>query len=168
MDSDLGQAQRPVGPPRVLGSPLRWGQVPLRPFRERLCPSLSPQATTPLTCDKHLVEGPVGLAWGLPRHVVTQADGRQRDEAEVEGVQEAPGLLKVGKDCGRHQEADGHHDQQQDHQVPAGRPLGVAAPVHVQPGQGCMGQQQRQALGRGGQQQHGGRHATFFLSDLFA
>ena len=156
MDSDLQVMA--VG----LQDPPGWGcDFQLPPgvgARSPSDPALGPRPATPLTCDQHLVEGPVGLAGGLSRHIVTQANGGQRDEAEVEGVQEAPGLLKVGKDGGRHQEADGHHDRQQGRQVPAGHLRGVAAPAPAQPGQGRVGEQ-RQALGRGGQQQHGGRHA---------
>ncbi|VCX42825.1 unnamed protein product, partial [Gulo gulo] len=61
------------------------------------------------------------------------------DEAEVEGIQEAPGLLQVGKDSSRHQEADSHGDAQQRHQVPAGCPPEAPAPARGQPGDGCAG-----------------------------
>lgn len=70
------------------------------------------KAEEEVCCDKHLVEGSVRLARGFPRHIVPQANGGQRDEAEIESIQKAPGLLKVGEDRSRDQEKYSHYDHQ--------------------------------------------------------
>lgn len=44
--------------------------------------------------DAHFVELPEPLISSLSRHVVTQANGAERNEAEVEGLQEVPVFLQ--------------------------------------------------------------------------
>ena len=49
---------------------------------------------TPLTGDAHFVELSEPLVGPLSRYVVSQADGAEGDEAEVEGLQEVPVALQ--------------------------------------------------------------------------
>ena len=67
-----------------------------------------------LTSDAHFVELPEPLITVLSGYVVSQADGAQRNEAEVEGLQEVPVLLQRRKDGGRDEEEarDGQHGEQ--------------------------------------------------------
>ena len=55
------------------------------------------------------------LVGAVAGDVVAQADGGQRDEAVVEGVQEVPGGLQHRVDAGRHQHEEG--DQRHQHQT---------------------------------------------------
>lgn len=64
-----------------------------------------------LTHDSHFVEGSVRLVIAVPRGVVTQANGGERDEAIIEGVYVVPLWFQVREDGCRHQEEQ-HHDQQ--------------------------------------------------------
>ena len=49
--------------------------------------------------------------------VVAQADGSQRDEAVVEGVQEVPGGFQCRVNAGRDQHEEGDQGQQRQRQV---------------------------------------------------
>lgn len=61
--------------------------------------------------DAHFVELPEPLVSSLSRYVVAQADGAERNEAEVEGLQEVPVLLQRREDGGRDKEEAGDSQQ---------------------------------------------------------
>lgn len=57
-----------------------------------------------LTSDSHFIELPELLVHSLSRHVVSEADGAERNEAEVEGLEEVPVFLQGREDGGRDEE----------------------------------------------------------------
>lgn len=61
------------------------------------------------TCDADFIQRSHGLVGGVTRNVVTKANGGEGDEAVVEGVQEVPAWLQLGKNEGwhRHKKAKG-------------------------------------------------------------
>ncbi len=69
---------------------------------------------TALTSDAHFVELPELLINGLPRYIVSQADGAEGNKAEVEGLQEVPVLLQRREDGGGDEEEarDGQRGEQ--------------------------------------------------------
>lgn len=92
-----------------------------------------------LTCDAHFVQLPKPLVHSLPRDVVSQANGRERDEAEVERLQEVPVLLQAREDgSGDEQEAgngqDGEHAGVDDGHHRLGQ---TPLPVDVRDGPTC-------------------------------
>lgn len=67
-----------------------------------------------LTCDAHFVKLPEPLVGSLPGDVVSQANGCERDEAEVERLQEVPVLLQARED-GSGDEQEAGHGQDGEH-----------------------------------------------------
>lgn len=51
-----------------------------------------------LTCDAHFVELPIPLICSFSGNVVSKANGRERDKAEVERLQEVPVVLQPRED----------------------------------------------------------------------
>lgn len=72
------------------------------------------EESSALTSDPHFVKLPEPLIRGLSRYVVTQTDGAERNEAEVEGLQEVPVLLQCWEDGGGDEEEarDGQSGEQ--------------------------------------------------------
>lgn len=110
--------------------------------------------TAALTHDSHLVQRPVLLPRLRPRNKISQSDGAQRDETEVDAVQEGPGELhrtEHGRWC---QEEAQHHQNQQEHEVDdGGRPR-----LHtrtLQEADGSEDQRVHDPLDAGGEHQHG-------------
>ena len=73
-----------------------------------------------LTHDRDLIKRPVPLSCLLPRHVVPESDGAQRDKAKVHSVQEGPVLLQRVEDRRRHHEEAQHHHNRQTQEVDLG------------------------------------------------
>lgn len=66
-----------------------------------------------LTSDAHFVELPELLIGSLSGHVVSEANGAERNEAEVEGLQEVPVFFQRREDGSRDKEEarDGQHGE---------------------------------------------------------
>lgn len=70
----------------------------------------------PLTCNGQPVElwvWVVAFTVGLSRDIIPEANGRQRDETEIQRLQEVPVLLQVDKDQRRDDEEEQGHDDGQ-------------------------------------------------------
>lgn len=107
-----------------------------------------------LTHDGELVQRPVLLPGLCPRDKVSQADGAQRDEAEVDAVQERPGSLQLAEHGGRrHKEAQHYQDQQQREVEHGGRPRPQTQAL--QEADGAEDQRLHEPLDAGGEHQHG-------------
>lgn len=84
-----------------------------------------------LTSDAHFIHLPVLLICRLPRDVISEADGAERNEAEVEGIQEVPVVLQRREDSSwdEEEEADGqkaeHHSVDDAHHRLRQAPLSV-------------------------------------------
>ncbi|TNN65909.1 hypothetical protein EYF80_023909 [Liparis tanakae] len=107
-----------------------------------------------LTDDGELVQLPVILLGLRRRNEISQSDGAQGDETEVDAVQERPGRLQRAEDGRRrHEEAQHHHGQQQHEVHHGGRPGLQAAALQV--ADGHDDQRVHDPLDAGGKHQHG-------------
>ena len=106
------------------------------------------------TCDGQPVQ--VGVRTGvgtLSGDVVPQAHSRQRDEAEVHRVQEAPVFLQVGEDPGWDEDEEQGRGPRQTDGVQGGHFGPGQGPSALEVGQGTVGQQVREPLRRHGQEE---------------
>lgn len=70
--------------------------------------SQSPTNPAALTSDSHFVKLPELLVRSLSGHIVSQTDGAEGNETEVEGLQEVPVILQSREDGSRNEEEAGH------------------------------------------------------------
>ena len=70
-----------------------------------------------LTCGADLIERSIRLLWQVSGYVVAQADGRDGNEAVVEGVEEVPVGLDDGKDGRRDEKHDDQYEAEDDEDV---------------------------------------------------
>lgn len=119
---------------------------------------------TALTHDRDLIQLPVLLPWPHPRNKIPQSDGAQRDETEVDAVQERPGHLHRAEYGRRsHEEAQHHQDQQQDEVDNGGRPR--LHPRALQDADRSQDQRVHEPLDAGGEHQHGERDSYQGVDD---
>lgn len=94
-------------------------------------------------------------AVGLPGDVVPQPHGGQRDEAEVQRLQEAPVLLQGREDPGRDQDEEQDRGQGQAGGVGGGQPGPGDGPAPLDVGQGTVGHQDHDPLDHHGEEEEG-------------
>lgn len=114
------------------------------------------QTHTGRTCDGEPVQVRVRVvlsAVSLSRDVVPQAHGRQRYEAEVQRLQEAPVFLQVGEDTGRNEDEEQQEDQRQTGGVHGGQRGLAHGPAEVEVGQGTAAHQDHEPLHRHGEEE---------------
>lgn len=117
-----------------------------------------------LTHHPDLVELPGLLPRLCRRDKVPQTDGAERDEAEVDPIQEGPGHLQSAKHGSRgHKEAQNHQSQQQEEVDEGGRPQSQAEAV--QEADGSDDQRVEELLHTDGQHQHGEGDADQGVAD---
>lgn len=117
-----------------------------------------------LTHDSSLVQWSVHLPRLGPRHEVAQSNGAERDEGEVEAIQEGPGALhRAEHGRWRHKEAQHHQKQQQQEVDDGGRP-GIHAWA-LQEADGSEYERVHEPLNAGGQHQHGEGNANESVDD---
>lgn len=110
--------------------------------------------TAALTHDSDLVQRPVPLPRLRPRNKVPQPDGAQRDETEVDPIQERPGVLhRAEHGRRRHEERQQHQNQQQQEVDDGGRPRLDARTLYEADRSEDQGV--HEPLDAGGEHQHG-------------
>ena len=132
------------------------------PYCPALVSSPAPPPPEMLTCDGQSVQLSVGVVpvlVVLPGHVVPEADGGQRDEAEVQRLQEAPVLLHRHEDGGGDEEEEDGGERRQARRVDGRQPGPGEAPAPVEVGHRPAGHQHHDPLHHGRQEEQGGRDA---------
>lgn len=126
---------------------------------------LARAACAVLTRDANLVQLPELLVVALSRDIVPQADGAQRDEAEVEGLQEVPVFLQHREHSSRDEEEAGHGKQPQQDGMCHGHHLLGETPADVEVQHGPMGDMHRDALDHCRQEEQCERDADDRIDD---
>lgn len=123
------------------------------------------QTQDQVNSDAHFVELPEPLVSSFSRYVVTQADGAQGDEAEVEGLQEVPVLLQRREDGGGDEEEarDGHRGEQRG--VNDGHQRLGQAPAHVDVHDRPPRAEHHDPLHHGGEEEEGEGDADHRVDD---
>lgn len=117
-----------------------------------------------LTHDGHLVQRPVRLPRLRPRNKIPQSDGAQRDETEVDPIQERPGHLHRAEHCRRRNKEKQQHQNHQQHKVDDGGRARLH-PRTVQEADGSEDQRVHEPLDAGGEHQHGEGDADQSVED---
>lgn len=123
------------------------------------------EKTLALTSDAHFIHLPVLLIHRLSGDVIAQADRAERNEAEVEGIQEVPVVLQRREDGSwdEKEEADGqkaeHHGVDDAHQCLR------QAPVSVDVGDRPPRAEHHYPLHRGGEEEEGEGDANRRVDD---
>lgn len=107
-----------------------------------------------LTHHRDLVQPPVLYSRLCRRHKIPQSDGAQRDETEVDAIQERPGSLQRAEHGRRRQKERQKHQNQQQHKVYCSRRARVQARF-LQSADWGNDQRVHEPLHTGGQHQHG-------------
>lgn len=87
-----------------------------------------------LTSDAHFIQLPVLLIRCLSGDVISKADCAERDEAEVEGIQEVPVVLQRREDCSWDEEEEAEGQAAEHHGVDRAHHCLRQAPVPVDVG----------------------------------
>lgn len=107
----------------------------------------------------------VVVAVRLAGHIVAQADGAQRYEAEVERLQEVPVPLQAGEDPRWDEEQDDGHEDGQASGVRHRQPGRRHAPAPVEVGHGPLGHHGHDPLHQQREQEEGDRDAAQGVED---
>lgn len=108
-----------------------------------------------LTSDGHFINLPVLLIRRLSGDVISEADGGERNEAEVEGIQEVPVVLQRREDGSwdEEEEADGQNAER--HGVDDAHHRLRQAPLSVDVGDGPPRAEHHYPLHGGGEEEEG-------------
>lgn len=108
--------------------------------------------------DRDLVEWSMVLPRLLPGNIVPQSNGTQRDETEVNSIQEGPVILQIAKHRRWHHEEAKNHQQEEKQEVDGCGAARSQARV-LEESDGGVDQREHQTLDAGSQNQHGEGHA---------
>lgn len=118
-----------------------------------------------VACDPNLVQLSELLVVAFPWHVIPQADGAQRDEAEVKGFEEVPVILQHREHSGWDEEEAGYGDESQQNSVDDGHHLLGEAPADVEVEDGSAGDMHGDTLNHSRQEEEGERDTDDRVDD---
>lgn len=133
-------------------------------FGDKYTKKMRNAITAALTHDGHLVQRPVRLPRLRPRNKIPQSDGAQRDETEVDPIQERPGHLHRAEHGRRRNKEEQQHQNHQQHKVDDGGRTRLH-PRTVQEADGSEDQRVHEPLDAGGEHQHGEGYADQSIED---
>lgn len=118
-----------------------------------------------LTSDAHFIHLPVLLIRRLAGDVISQADGAERNEAEVEGIQEVPVVLQRREDSSRDEEEEADGQNAEHHGVDHAHQRLGQAPLPVDVGDGPPRAEHHDPLHGGGEEEEGEGDANGRVDD---